>query len=968
MSDDKKNKKNGIEKLRIILDKKSSKKLDPKDEKYLITLKKRLDESTHKKVIIKQKVETSETETYSLKPKVTIHQRKQETKPVTSKIIIAEKSIEIKPEPVFEEVKEEKDFEEDLIEIKKVEIKEPEFLEVKPKVVKKEDKPEKKEIIYSEPAVEKDFTKSEEKNEEELTEWEPIKNEEETEQKIKEEISELKNESFIEFEKIQEQQIEPENLCPSCGNKIKKDVNFCHTCGFKINETFEEKEKESDEKETLPSFIPIEKEEKDDVDWYQKTSEETDETEVEEETVEIDTEKDKKIEVFKEIQSIDEETAIKLYDNGFPSLDALTIASSKEISKITGIKKRKAKQIKKELEEKIIQSVEPKPINVDETAEGEITEEQQENDKVEFEPSKSEWTPVEEEQEIKEESVDEEPILEEDIKEETVESEEIHLEKEKKKEAFREIQSIDEETAITLYDNGFTSIDAINLASLKDITKITGIKKRKAKQIKKEIDEKTNEIFGYKPIETQETAQVEVTEEQIQELDEELEEDIILDEEKIAVFNEIKSIDEKTAITLYDNGYNTIDTLKNATINDLSKIAGIKKRKAKQIISEIEEKIIQSADPKPINVDETAEGEITEEQIKNKTVFEEEKEDDHKVEFELSKSEWATVDEEQEFKEEKIEKNKEETSDEESIKEDGDIKKIEIFAEIESIDGETAILLYDNGFISIDLLKNATIKDLKKVKGIKKKKVKDIIFEIESRFKETKSDNPIAEEYDTEYFEEEFDEDLRKVDEKIKKYENPEIQKDEEDTEFFQEETEKDVPEIKPDEKNNSVFRNIESIDDKISTLLIENGIDSIEKLNDTPINNLTKIRGIRKKIAKQIKKEVELYTKVNTTEDEEYNNINENPYIKNEDFEIEDEWESIDKKKPVKNDKTIYGFIYNEYNLYEKEITTKSGNKRTVRFFSKGEPENAKPIDIPEGYEVEENKSGVPYLRKIKN
>jgi len=98
---------------------------------------------------------------------------------------------------------------------------------------------------------------------------------------------------------------------------------------------------------------------------------------------------------------------------------------------------------------------------------------------------------------------------------------------------------------------------------------------------------------------------------------------------------------------------------------------------------------------------------------------------------------------------------------------------------------------------------------------------------------------------------------------------------------FFQEEIEKDVPEIKPDEKNNSVFSSIESIDDKISVLLIENGIDSIEKLNDTPINNLTKIRGIRKKIAKQIKKEVELYTKVNTTEDEEYNNINENPYIK---------------------------------------------------------------------------------------
>ncbi len=42
MSSGKNSKKNGIEKLRILLDEKSMKKLNPEDEKYLITLKKRL--------------------------------------------------------------------------------------------------------------------------------------------------------------------------------------------------------------------------------------------------------------------------------------------------------------------------------------------------------------------------------------------------------------------------------------------------------------------------------------------------------------------------------------------------------------------------------------------------------------------------------------------------------------------------------------------------------------------------------------------------------------------------------------------------------------------------------------------------------------------------------------------------------------------------------------------------------------
>ncbi|PNX47906.1 MAG: hypothetical protein BV456_10400 [Thermoplasmata archaeon M8B2D] len=60
--------------------------------------------------------------------------------------------------------------------------------------------------------------------------------------------------------------------------------------------------------------------------------------------------------------------------------------------------------------------------------------------------------------------------------------------------------------------------------------------------------------------------------------------------------------------------------------------------------------------------------------------------------------------------------------------------------------------------------------------------------------------------------------------------------------------------------------------------------------------------------------------------------------------------------------------FKHREYKLYEKEIFTKSGNKRVVRFFSKGEPEGAKTIALPKGYIVRKNKkTGVPYLKKKK-
>jgi flagellar protein FlaI len=56
--------------------------------------------------------------------------------------------------------------------------------------------------------------------------------------------------------------------------------------------------------------------------------------------------------------------------------------------------------------------------------------------------------------------------------------------------------------------------------------------------------------------------------------------------------------------------------------------------------------------------------------------------------------------------------------------------KVDAFKAIESVDDETAVYLYDNGFTSIEDLKNATAKDLIKIKGIKRKKAKRIIKEL----------------------------------------------------------------------------------------------------------------------------------------------------------------------------------------------------------------------------------------------
>ncbi len=189
----------------------------------------------------------------------------------------------------------------------------------------------------------------------------------------------------------------------------------------------------------------------------------------------------------------------------------------------------------------------------------------------------------------------------------------------------------------------------------------------------------------------------------------------------------------------------------------------------------------------------------------------------------------------------------------------------------------------------------------------------------------------------------------------IEKHEPPEIEE-----KIIEEDIRKDV------------FKDITTIDEKIAKLLLKNNIDTLVKLQNTTIKELVKIKGIKRKIAKKIKKEINDYMKKENESILKESNINKENQILKETEKLEeltDEWEYYDEDK-ITGDSfiEIKGFRYDDFTLYEKTIEGPSGKVRTVRFFSKAEPEGAEPIELPKGYEVKVNKkTGVPYLKRKK-
>lgn len=198
--------------------------------------------------------------------------------------------------------------------------------------------------------------------------------------------------------------------------------------------------------------------------------------------------------------------------------------------------------------------------------------------------------------------------------------------------------------------------------------------------------------------------------------------------------------------------------------------------------------------------------------------------------------------------------------------------------------------------------------------------------------------------------EEPVEKEKSEIEEKISKSEKKEeetVDKTEEEKEVKSPIESEKVKEKSSNDPWDDVFSDLDYVDNKIGKILYENGITSLEILRDTKVKKLKKMHGIRGRLAKKIKSEVDkLFEEEKESLDSELDNVEES------------EWIAVENE----------GFNVDDYTLYEKETVTKKGNKRKVRFFSKEKPDEGKPINLPEGYEVKRNKrTNVPYLRKKK-
>ena len=689
MKQNKNSKKTRVEMLRMVLDTPDNKNLYPGDEKYLRALSRRLKESSEEEHPEKYvRFDGKKEDTDYLKPRVTVYpkRRKEEKKKIA--VVSPKKFITIDAEKKNIQIKGE-----DIFEIEKVRKKEKKFIKVKvkPKEIEKQKEPEK---------VKEDSPK------EELLEW-----------------------KAIDAEK------------PKVENKEKKEEGWkiADSGEYVVDKKIKEKKKKSEH------FIEVKKiNKKEKILPIKKVKLKEDEGVFEEVTVEKELEHDKiddkiKIEVFKDLKTIDDETAIALYDVGFTSLESLESALINDLSYITGIKKSKIKKIKKEISKKS-NSEKVKKNTI--LYKKELVQENFNDEEILSFKEKP----------VQVESLDVGDTAEWKITaDELIDEGKISVDK-IKIDSFKEVKNIDEKTAILLYDNGYTSVDSLKKATEDELKKIKGLKRKKIKEIMREINEKLDESVKAKSIEIDLAANAELTKDQLQidmdTMDEEIkltdslvelednsewipipEKDADKDEKKqfingnlkkdevsydakIEVFKDLKTIDDETAIILYDSGIKSIKDLKDTSVKNLSKINGIKKSLAKKIKKESDkyetiEDIIKEDDEIKLVDDES----VSEEEI-------------NAVDEQIS-THFKTIDVEEDV--EDLEEFKS-TESEEMI--------IDNFKDIKSIDEKIAELLIENGIYSIEDLMEKTIKELTKIKGIRKKIAKEIKKEVDSIKKE----------------------------------------------------------------------------------------------------------------------------------------------------------------------------------------------------------------------------------------
>jgi hypothetical protein len=169
------------------------------------------------------------------------------------------------------------------------------------------------------------------------------------------------------------------------------------------------------------------------------------------------------------------------------------------------------------------------------------------------------------------------------------------------------------------------------------------------------------------------------------------------------------------------------------------------------------------------------------------------------------------------------------------------------------------------------------------------------------------------------------------------------------------------IPQIQVNYNN---FNGIESIDEKTAEILYKNGYFSVENLREANVDDLVQIHGIKRGLAKQIKKEIDEH--VQETDVSEFTPIKQRTTRKKEKKKSLDssEWELSPSKEKTPSLPEVC--TYKGFTLYKREKRTSDGEKTTIHFFSKRKSERGVPTLLPDGYRIVVNReTGVPYLKK---
>jgi hypothetical protein len=176
----------------------------------------------------------------------------------------------------------------------------------------------------------------------------------------------------------------------------------------------------------------------------------------------------------------------------------------------------------------------------------------------------------------------------------------------------------------------------------------------------------------------------------------------------------------------------------------------------------------------------------------------------------------------------------------------------------------------------------------------------------------------------------------------------------------------KEKPQLIP--IDTTAFNDMETIDEKTAQLLYTNGYFSLETLKDATVDDLVQIRGIKRNLAKQIKKEVQ--QKIRTPPKPEFIPIKGKTHRAKPKKTSDDiaEWEPYHIEINSEPSVSVDVCVYKGYTLYKHMTRKDKGKKKTIHFFSKEKPEVGSPTSLPDAYRIAINKkTGVPYLKKKK-